>query len=209
MTEQEVPPMEQPPAPHPESISHPPSTTSEFAPSVSRMIADPWPRFFARMVDLQLWGLLLAFMAALLLPWLFEDRAFLTSQLGSRFFGWILIPFALGLDAVVYTLLGNTPGKWIAGIKVKSLAGDKVSFPTYLKRNCSLYWFGLGLDIPIVVLVTMWSNYGHAEGNETVRWDESTGTRPFIRVASTIRVMTIGAIWFLLYAWQLVEFIHP
>ena len=85
----------------------------------------------------------------------------------------IFAPFALGLDATTYSVFGNTPGKWVAGIKVKSVAGDKVSFQTYLKRNFSLYSFGLGLDIPIVVLVTLWRSYGQAEGDEIVRWDNN------------------------------------
>jgi uncharacterized RDD family membrane protein YckC len=212
MTEQEAsptaPPHEtQPLAPHPESIYQPASTASEIAPEISGMIADPWLRFFARFVDIQIWAFLVALTAGLLLPSLFKDQSFLTGRLGSRLFGWLLIPFALALDAVSYSLFGNTPGKWIAGIKVKSLAGDKVSFRTYLKRNFILYWFGLGLDIPLVVLVTLWRNYRHAEGNETVRWDESTGTRAFVRAPSTPRIVAVGAIWLLLYVWETAQMI--
>jgi uncharacterized RDD family membrane protein YckC len=70
------------------------------------------------------------------------------------------------LDAVAYALFGNTLGKWTAGIKVKSVSGDKVSFLTYLKRNFGMYLFGYGAGIPIVNLVTMGSNYSRAEGRE-------------------------------------------
>ena len=170
-------------APHPESISQPAATVSEFAPAVFGMIADPWLRFFARLVDLQLWSILLALMLGLLWPSLFEEKSFLTSQLGSRLFGWVLVPFALILDALSYRFFGNTPGKWTAGIKVKSLAGDKVPFRTYLRRNFSLYWFGLGLQIPLVVLVTLWKNYGLAE--EEMK--QYAGTRASVRGHSSIR----------------------
>jgi uncharacterized RDD family membrane protein YckC len=212
MTEQEASPTALPHetqllAPHPESVPHLPSTASEIASEISGTIAEPWLRFFARLVDIQIWAFLLAFTAGLLLPSLFQGQSFLTGGFGSKLFGWLLIPFALAVDAVSYSLLGNTPGKWVAGIKVKSLAGDKVSFLTYLKRNFSLYWFGLGLDIPLVVLVTMWRNYSHAEGNETVRWDESTGTRAFVRAPSTPRIVAIGAIGLLSYVRETAQMI--
>lgn len=210
MTEQELPPIDpaqaiEPLAPHPESIPNPLSAASRIAPDIDGVVAGPWLRFFARFVDLQIWALLLAFMAGLFLPSLFENQSFLTGQLGSKVFGWILVPFAFGLDAAAYSLFGNTPGKWIAGIKVKSLAGGKVPFRTYLKRNFGLYWFGLGTDIPIVVLVTMWQNCGLAERHEAVRWDESTGTRPFIKGESPFRFGAIAAIWFLSYMWQTIQ----
>lgn len=212
MTEQEAPPTTPPqeipePPPHPESGHHTPMSVPEAAPEISGIVAGPWLRFFARSVDIQIWSVLLAFTAGLLLPALFADNAFLTGQLGSRLFGWALVPFALALDAAAYSVFGNTPGKFTAGIKVKSLAGDKVSFSTYLKRNFGMYWFGLGADIPIVVLVTMWSNYGRAEGNEAVRWDESAATRPFVKAASTPRFAAIAAIWVLLLAWELSQLV--
>lgn len=210
MTEQELPSMESPrgiedPAQHPESLDHALSTGSGIAPQLSGVIAEPWLRFFARFVDLQIWVLILAFMSGFLLPSLFEQHPFFATQLGSWVFGWFLVPIAMILDAGAYSLFGNTPGKWMAGIRVKSLAGDKVSFKTYLKRNFGMYWFGLGMDIPIVVLVTLWSSYSSAEIQEAVRWDEITGTRPFVRARSIPRLVVIGAIWLLLIALQVVQ----
>jgi uncharacterized RDD family membrane protein YckC len=205
MTEHEAAPIEPglpiqpPPAPHPESILQAPSTGSESSPQISGLIAEPWLRFFARSVDIHVWGLVLAFMMGLFFPSWFEGHAFLTSKLGSTVFEWALVPFSLLLDAGAYHLFGNTPGKWTAGIRVKSLAGEKVSFLTYLKRNFGLYWFGLGTGIPLVSLVTIWRSYQIVEGHETVRWDEGTGTRALVKSTSTPRLVTIGVIWFLLY----------
>jgi uncharacterized RDD family membrane protein YckC len=210
MTEQEAsppaPPGEKPALPpHPESLSHLASDPAETAPVIRGSIADPWLRFFARFVDIQIEIFVLYIVAGLLVPALFQSRLFLSGQLGSKLIGVIFVPFALALDAVAYSVFSNTPGKWIAGIKVKSVAGDKVSFQTYLKRNFGLYWFGLGLDIPIVVLVTLWRSYGQAAGDEIVRWDKNTGTRAFMTVASTLRLVAIGAIWLLFYGWQAVQ----
>ena len=208
MTEQEAPPMMSAPEldPHPESLdrSSPPAAAPS-ALEIAGIIADPWLRFFARIVDLQIWLLILGFATGLVLPSLFDDGAFLTGQLGSRLFTWVLTPVALLLDALSYRFLGNTPAKWLAGIKVKSLAGDKVSFSTYLKRNLGVYWFGLGTGFPVVTLVTMGINYRPAEEREPARWDESTGTRAFVKAHSNPRLVLVGAIWLLIFIWETVQ----
>ena len=49
----------------------------------------------------------------------------------------------------------------------------------------------------------MGSNYSRAEGHDVARWDESAGTRPFVKSISTPRLVVIGAIWLGLYAWDL------
>ena len=55
------------------------------APSGS--IADPWLRFFARFVDIQIEILVLSIVAGLLVPALFQSRLFLSGQLGSKLIG--------------------------------------------------------------------------------------------------------------------------
>jgi hypothetical protein len=147
--------------------------------------------------------LLLAVALGILRPSLFQANGFFTGQLGTNLFGWLLIPFVMVFDAIAYTLFGNTLGKWTAGIKVKSIAGEKISFVSYLKRNFGVYLFGLGTGIPIVSLVTMGSNYNHAEGQDPARWDQSAGTRPFVKSTSTPRLVVVGAIWLVLFAWDI------
>ncbi len=203
MTEEEVPPATPPleePAAHPEGMVHTPSITPESAPEISGRIAGPWLRFFARSVDIFIESALLAFVVGMFLPTPFEADGVFTGHLGARLFGVILLPFVMVLDAIAYSLFGNTLGKWTAGIKVKTMAGDKVSFPTYLKRNFGMYVFGYGAGIPIVSLVTMGTNYSRAEGQDPVRWDESAATRPFVKSISTTRTVVIGAIWLALFA---------
>jgi uncharacterized RDD family membrane protein YckC len=204
VTEQEAPPTTlQEPAPHPQSIVHSPSIALESGPGISGLTAGPWLRFFARSVDIHIGAILLAVVVGLLLPSLFQANAFFTGQLGTMLFGWLLLPFVMVLDAIAYALFGNTLGKWTAGIKVKTIAGEKVSFLTYLKRNFRMYIFGYGTGFPFVSLVTMGSNYSRAEGHDVARWDESAGTRPFVKSISTPRLVVIGAIWLGLYAWGL------
>jgi uncharacterized RDD family membrane protein YckC len=203
VTEQEVPPATPPLeelAPHPESMVHAPSLTPESVPEISGLIAGPWLRFFARSVDIFIGSALLAFVVGMFLPTLFEAHGIFTGHLGARLFGAILLPFVMVLDAITYSLFGNTLGKWTAGIKVKTSAGDKVSFPSYLKRNFGMYVFGYGAGIPIVSLVTMGTNYSRAEGRDPARWDESAATRPFVKSISTPRTVVIGAIWLAFFA---------
>jgi uncharacterized RDD family membrane protein YckC len=203
MPEQEVPLTTPALPPHPESLSHLPSTATETAPVGSGTIAGPWLRFFARSVDIHIGVFLLSLVVAILLPSLFQANGFFASQLGSTLFGMLLLPFAMAFDAAAYAICGNTLGKWTAGIKVKTIAGDRVSFFAYLKRNFSLYIFGYGAGIPIVCLVTMGSSYSHAEVQEPARWDETAGTRPFVNSVSTPRLVVVGAIWLVFFAGEI------
>jgi uncharacterized RDD family membrane protein YckC len=190
-------------APHPGSVDRPASIASDKTPEVAGIIAKPWLRFFARSVDNSIWILILSVATGFVWPEWFEDKAFMTSRVGSYLLAWVLLPFALILDATSYALLGNSLGKWIAGIKVKSLAGEKVSLLTYLKRNFGVYIFGLGTNFPLVTLLTLWSSYGRAEEGGAMRWDADNATRPFVNSMSTVRLVLIGAIWALFFVGNL------
>jgi len=142
--------------------------------------ARPWPRYWARSLDILLFSALLA----LIVGWIWA-RAFPASYVdllgsegfGRYLFGWALSPLAMVLDAAIYSTLGNTPGKALLGLKVTRLDGSQLKFGAALRRNFGVYVAGLGMGIPIVVLFTCFSAYKDVKANKPSSWDIGIGSR--------------------------------
>jgi hypothetical protein len=146
-------------------------------------IAGPWPRFWARMIDVYLEVFLLTAIAALLTPWVV----------------WIVLPAAMLLDAAVYAMLGNTLGKAILGIRVRTDTHEpeRLEFLDYLVRNLTLFLYGLALGILPMTLGLLIRNYIRAARGEPMRWDRIVGSQPITVSNSALRT-TLGATIFLL-----------
>lgn len=128
-------------------------------------LARPWPRYWARSFDLMLFSVL----AACLL------RTFFPAALGPDqapvIGGIILLPFALLFDALGYGIFGNTPGKWLAGIRICDIAGNRIPRASYLRRNFRMYAPGLALGIPLIALFTLTRSYNKAKRGQLLSWD--------------------------------------
>ncbi|MGH8179876.1 MAG: RDD family protein [Steroidobacteraceae bacterium] len=140
--------------------------------------ATPWRRYWARLIDLTVSMFLVAMMTGAIRPSLIGQ---LNTLVGAR---WVvlllLLPFALVLDAGIYRVLGNTPGKAIAGIKALAQDGRRMlSAPAYLGRNFGVYLFGLGLGLPLVNLFTLVYGYRRAAAGELSTWDRICASRVF------------------------------
>ena len=107
-------------------------------------MASRWSRFFARTLDIWWEGLAVAIIVGV------------SNAVEARFFssinilgfssnpiiskhpiilGMIILPFALFLDALVYKVAGNTPGKALLGLKVGLPNASPLRFGQYLHRN--------------------------------------------------------------------------
>jgi uncharacterized RDD family membrane protein YckC len=135
--------------------------------------ADRWLRFLARVLDLWLETFLISLVLSAILGWIFPG--FLTwasSFYGRLEYGVILVPLALGLDALVYRYLGWTPGKALFGLKVRTAQGEPLGHAQYLKRNLSLWLSGLGLGIPLANLFTMAWQFNRLGEGQQASYDE-------------------------------------
>jgi uncharacterized RDD family membrane protein YckC len=141
------------------------------------VLAAPWPRFWARNLDMLLMMLLLLPLlvaVGLLVPGVAD---ILDGQKSQWLLAILVVPLLLTMEAVCYTLCGNTPGKRLAGIRVLDARGGKLTFRRYLSRCFKLYVWGLGLGIPLVTLITMLRSHAAAAAGKLSRWDESLDTR--------------------------------
>jgi uncharacterized RDD family membrane protein YckC len=156
------------------SPSLPPKADTD---TLSYPMANRWLRFFARIFDMCWETMLVAFIlgavftrySANFVEWFYESGA------SRQLFGLLYLPIAFILDALLYRAIGNTPGKALLGLKVKTLDGKSLSFAQYLNRNFSMWVSGLALGFPLFTLFTLVHQAGRLGEGQQASYDESTG----------------------------------
>lgn len=182
-------------APNPYSVSPASLAATSVQPAQSLPLAQRWQRLFARKIDLLIANGIAGAVVGFLLPR--EMTALAGNPIAAFMVGIALLPFALVLDAAIYRVFGNTPGKAIAGLKVLTNDGRKVSFGVYLLRNFKLWFFGLGLSVPLISLFTLMRAFAIAETGQLQPWDKKADTRSYDLAQSNVRHWIIGSLFVL------------
>lgn len=122
-------------------------------------IAGAWRRFFARIFDV--WNSLLLICMPLLFAWAYYSpyTYFKAVPQNELVLGILLTFIAFIIDSVIYDCFGNTPGKALLGLRLRKPNNEKYSSGEYLRRNMAAWWAGFAIGIPILNLVTMFSQY--------------------------------------------------
>ena len=152
-------------------------------------------RCFARLFDLG-WeaGALGAVVALLLGAHSRVFSAWLSEPGNPALFAMLCLPLAMVVDASVYCVAGNTPGKALLGLKITTLDGGRLSWPAYLQRNLAVWARGLGCGIPFVNLVAMWRRAREASVGADVVYDMKTGHQVSAAHIGVVRKMTFGVL---------------
>ncbi|WP_179403959.1 RDD family protein [Burkholderia guangdongensis] len=138
-----------------------------------------WRRYFARTLDLLLWGFVVGLAAGVL------NTATGTHLLhfgGNRLVATTLaelslLPIVLFIDAAVCAACGNSVGKALLGVRVTEPDGTRPSFRRYLRRNVSLWARGLAFGVPIARQLTMLISALTLSRGGTTAWDAALGFR--------------------------------
>jgi uncharacterized RDD family membrane protein YckC len=158
---------------------------SKLAPPISDQLgnelAGPWSRYFARMIDINLWNLVLAFIAGTTFFVIIGDLPNLSgNMLIDNFICMLFVtPIALAIDAGFMARFGTTFGKKIFNIRVETESGERLTFTQVLKRNFGVWTFGLALGFPLLTTVAAFLNYRRATHGKRCIWDE--GHRYLVR----------------------------
>jgi hypothetical protein len=156
-------------------------------------MATRWSRFFARIFDLWWENLLVAFILGSVLGRYSADFVeWINGPGASQLFGILCIPFALILDAIVYRLIGNTPGKALLGLKVGLLDASTLSFSQFLSRNMVIWVKGLVFGFPLINLFAMAHQSGRLGKGQQASYDESTGYRVRAEPIGWVRKSSFG-----------------
>ena len=135
----------------------------------------PWRRLFARMVDICTAGtvlfLLLIFAFSATMP---VQAAGFAKAVENPIVAYIMLYLVwLLAEALLLSLFGTTPAKWLFGIRVEHPGGNLLSFSEALNRSFMVFVQGLGFGIPLVSLFTQFFAYRRLTKTGTTLWDTS------------------------------------
>lgn len=160
-------------------------------------MATKWPRFFTRLFDLWWESILVAFVLSAILGIYSASFVSWISRPGSGYvFSLLCLPLALTLDAAIYGLLGNTPGRALLGLQVGRLDASNLSFGQYHARNLSLWVSGLALGFPLINLFTMARQSSRLDSGQQATYDELTGFRVRAKPIGWMRRILFGFTFF-------------
>ena len=80
----------------------------------------------------------------------------------------------LPAEALLLSLFGTTPAKWLFGIRVAHPGGNLLYFAAALNRSFLVFVQGVGFGIPFVALFTQLFAYRRLTKTGTTLWDTST-----------------------------------
>ena len=121
----------------------------------------PWNRFLARFFDYSIISFFLSY----------------TPLYDYNFFNFIPLAyiFWIPLEATLMSVFGYTPGKFLLRIKVLHKR-KKLSFSKSLRRSFLVWLKGVGLGIPIIMLIAMVTSYQNLYRNMKTTWDQEEMT---------------------------------
>ncbi|MFZ7311698.1 RDD family protein [Comamonas jiangduensis] len=136
----------------------------------------PWRRLFARTVDICTTGLvlfmLLIFAFSATMP---EQAAGFAKAIENPIIASVVLYLIwLPAEALLLSLFGTTPAKWLFGIRVAHPGGNLLSFAAALNRSFLVFVQGVGFGIPFVALFTQLFAYRRLTKTGTTLWDTST-----------------------------------
>lgn len=160
----------------------------------------PWRRYAARGLDLLIYGLL----------WNAIARCIFRLNLGSGFYAnWLftLVDTAVGvllmllIEPVLLHFWGTTPGKWLFGMEIRTLNGEKLAIRTGFYRTWQVFTGGMGWDIPIWSWYRLYKNYQASTAGE-LPWDIDNGCHIVVHERKTkwYRVLAFLFAWLLVLA---------
>lgn len=155
----------------------------------------PWRRYFARMLDYTVLGVLLRFLVIVVLrvrP--MEDFLSAVITYGAPF-------LAVPINGFFLHKFGTTPMKWLFSLKVTAENGENLSFSNAVRREWRVQGEGLGYGIPFYSWWRVYQSYRSYQNGE-MDWEEGseyhygawTGRRK-AALAVVLILAELAAVW--------------
>ncbi len=128
-----------------------------------------WPRLGARVIDYMIYRSILHLLSL----------GFGVNLMGSAdSSGWLVIGIVLPviiMEAALVSSVGFTPGKWLLGMRVETLLGERLSTGQAFLRSMRVWVLGMGMFLPLMMLIgfclSLW--FGRKKGG--MLWDLQSG----------------------------------
>jgi len=128
----------------------------------------PWDRFFARSFDYIIFTSIVLFLYNVLFQGKLEESM--------PFFLLMLISFLwVPFESILMCTWGKTPGKWLFCIKVTVQDSKKPDFTQALMRSLSVWFFGMGMGIPVISTICNVINYKILTAARILPFDRKKG----------------------------------
>jgi len=157
---------------YPNGVSQITSATSEITTAASS-----YKRFVARMFDICLLTLILQLSLAAFLAFVGSTAYVLITQslLVQLSLAIVLLPLALLLEAALLSDFGNTPGKYLLGLRLACDDQKQLKFRRLFKRSALIWLKGLACGVPIISLATLLWQRSHVTKYKKTSYDQSLG----------------------------------
>ena len=77
----------------------------------------------------------------------------------------------LALEPLFLSKFGTTPGKWILGLSVTDVDGNRLNFGAAASRYLRVWLYGSALDIPGLNLYRLYKSYSACDKGEVLPWE--------------------------------------
>lgn len=129
-----------------------------------------WRRYWARMLDWQIYTCFWTIFLSFALPPLQRSDGMLWTILGILIGDMVM----LGLEPLLLHFFGTTPGKWALGLRVCAQGGGKLTLDQARERTKGVLWHGLCMNLPVIELRFQWKRYRDAEDGTPLYWEDES-----------------------------------
>jgi hypothetical protein len=129
----------------------------------------PIVRYLARFFDLSLFTFVFITFVSIFSP------KFVLDFSGYSIFVFCLI-FYIFAESAILSIFGNTLGKSLLNLHLKTVNGDPIDFPTAFQRSIFVNAAGMGLGVPIINFICFLFSYRDLKKHGFSTWDKQIGT---------------------------------
>jgi hypothetical protein len=159
----------------------------------AHILPHPWRRYFARGIDLALYGLIWTVFCHLVIRW--NPGTFFINYI---IFGYITCGLMLLLEPLLLSTWGTTPGKFVFGLRLRDINGEKIDFSMGFKRTFGVFSKGMGYNLPIYTLYTHIKCYQKCDNMDDLPWEEGFNYK--LKDKKAIRIIGFFAVHIAVYA---------
>lgn len=132
--------------------------------------AYPWQRFFARELDLSIYGLIWSCFLSLGMHVNIRELS-----VGMMILGIVMqILLLILVEPFLLCLTGTTPGKCLFGFRVAAAEGRRLTWREALGRTWQVLKQGYGLQIPIYEWICLYRSYQACKAGKLLGWEEES-----------------------------------
>jgi uncharacterized RDD family membrane protein YckC len=142
----------------------------------------PWKRFIARMIDYVIYIFSLMLIHDFVNIYIMHIKLKLPALIFyASLWLWIFI------EAILLSVFGTTPGKWLLNIFIKDVNNDRMRFDNALIRSLNVFIKGFGMGIPIINFFAIIISYNHLLRDGKSSWDIEDGNILIFKEVGLVR----------------------